>query len=50
MLTATARTTPVFAEIDTDLDYTFLDLLKILGFVQITVSDGRTYSHQIKIE
>ncbi|MCR9176499.1 MAG: molybdopterin-guanine dinucleotide biosynthesis protein A [Alphaproteobacteria bacterium] len=50
MLTATARTTPVFAELDSDLDHTFLDLLKILGFVQITVSDGRSFAHQIKIE
>jgi hypothetical protein len=50
MLTATARTTAVFAEIDPGLDHTFLDLLKILGFVQITVSDGRTFAHQIKIE
>jgi hypothetical protein len=50
MLTATARTTPVFAEIDPGLDHTFLDLLKILGFVQITVSDGRSFAHQIKIE
>lgn len=50
MLTATARTTPVFADLDAGIEYTFLDLLKILGFEQITVSDGDTFAHQITIE
>jgi hypothetical protein len=50
MLTASARTTPVFADLDAGVEYTFLDLLKILGFEQITVSDGDTFAHQIKIE
>lgn len=50
MLTATARTTPVFADLDPEVEYTFLDLLKLLGFSQITVSDGRDFAHQIEIE
>lgn len=50
MLTATARTTQVFANLDPEVEYTFLDLLKLLGFEQLTVSDGRTYAHQITIE
>jgi len=49
MLTATARTTPVFADLDPKSEYTFLDLLKLLGFEQITVSDGRSFAHQIQI-
>lgn len=50
MLTATARTTAVFRDLDPQAQYTFLDLLKLLGFTQITVSDGRTWSHQITID
>ncbi len=49
MLTATSRTTSVFRELDPQGNYTFLDLLKILGFTQITLSDGKTWSHQIAI-
>ncbi len=49
MLTATSRTTSVFRELDPQGNYTFLDLLKILGFTQITLSDGKTWSHQIEI-
>lgn len=49
MLTATARTTAVFQDLDPDANYTFLDLLKMLGFEQITVSDGRSFAHQITL-
>ncbi|NQW08596.1 MAG: molybdopterin-guanine dinucleotide biosynthesis protein A [Alphaproteobacteria bacterium] len=49
LLTATARTTPVFRDIDPQGKYTFLDLLKLLGFEQITMSDGRTWAHRIVI-
>lgn len=50
MLTATARTTAVFRDLDPQSQYTFLDLLKLLGYSQITLSDGRTWSHQINID
>lgn len=50
MLTATARTTAVFRDLDPQAQYTFLDLLKLLGFTQITMSDGRTWAHQISID
>jgi len=50
MLTATSRTTAVFRDLDPQSQYTFLDLLKLLGFVQITVSDGRSWAHQIEIQ
>ena len=49
MLTATARTTAVFRDLDPQSQYTFLDLLKLLGFTQITVSDGKTWAHRIDI-
>lgn len=50
MLTATARTTAVFRDLDPDAQYTFLDLLKLLGFTQITISDGRSWAHRIDID
>ncbi|MGH7003638.1 MAG: molybdopterin-guanine dinucleotide biosynthesis protein A [Alphaproteobacteria bacterium] len=49
-LTAQARTTEVFKEVDPDNRLTFLDLLKMLGFDQVTVSDGKSYTLQITIK
>jgi len=49
-LTATARTTPIFQELDMDENFTFFDLAKMLGFEQITVSDGKSFTHQVKFE
>ena len=49
-LTAQARTTEVFKEVDPEFRLTFLDLLKMLGFEQVTVSDGKTYTLQIAIK
>lgn len=48
-LTSTARLTPIFKELKVDHLFTFLDLLKMLGFTQITVSDGDHFAHQILI-
>ncbi|NJM53541.1 MAG: hypothetical protein HC846_09230 [Blastocatellia bacterium] len=39
-LTAQARSTEVFKEVDPEHRLTFLDLLRMLGFEQVTVSDG----------
>ena len=30
--------------------FTFFDLARLLGFTEITVSDGETFAHQIKLE
>lgn len=49
-LTSVARSTPAFVNERVDDIYTFLDFLKMLGFNQVTVSDGAAFSHQIKIE
>ena len=49
-LTTQARTTDVFKEVDPEFKLTFLDLLKMLGFDQVTVSDGKHYSLQIQIK
>jgi hypothetical protein len=50
MLTAVARTTPLFKEERVEDYYTYLDLCKMLGFKQLTVSDGKKFAHQIKID
>ncbi len=49
-MTALARATPIFVENQVEDHYTFLDLLRLLGFEQVTISDGMTYAHQIAIE
>jgi len=49
-LTAQARTTEAFKEVDPEHRLTFLDLLKMLGFEQVTVSDGKSYTLQIAIK
>ncbi len=48
--TYVARATQFFQQ-NTIADYsTFLDFLKLLGFKQITITDGVAFAHQIKIQ
>jgi hypothetical protein len=49
-LTSVARASDFFREMAVDDIFTFLDLGKLLGFQRLTVSDGRTYAHQIAIQ
>lgn len=49
-LTSVARGMPIFAELQVEDVFTFLDLLKMLGFTQITVTDGDAFAHQILIK
>jgi len=49
-LTAIARTTTAFQDIQAEGILTFFDLARMLGFDQITISDGRIFTHQVKIE
>jgi hypothetical protein len=49
-LTAQARTTEMFKEVDPEFRLTFLDLVKMLGFEQVTVSDGKNFTLQIAIK
>ncbi|MEQ8968087.1 MAG: molybdopterin-guanine dinucleotide biosynthesis protein A [Azospirillaceae bacterium] len=49
-LTAIARSSPLFVEANVADWYTFLDLLHMLGFTQLTVSDGETWAHRYSIE
>lgn len=48
-LTALARQTPFFAEFDQDDQFTFFDLCYMLGFDQITISDGHKFAHQVTL-
>jgi hypothetical protein len=48
--TASARSTDFFREHHVDDLFTFFDLAKLLGFTQITVSDGRSYAHRVLLQ
>lgn len=49
-MTAFARTTPIFQESAAAENLTFLDLCKLMGVTQLTVTDGASVAHQIFIE
>jgi len=49
-LTASARTTQFFQQNSIAEYATFLDFLKLLGFKQVTITDGVAFAHQILIE
>ncbi len=49
-LTAQARTTTLFRNLAVEDFFTFFDLAKMLGFAQITVTDGDGYAHRINLE
>lgn len=49
-LTATARTAPLVREMRVEELFTFFDLLRLIGFQQVTVSDGEVFAHQILLE
>jgi len=46
-LTAMARLTPLFQQLQVEELFTFFDLCKLIGFNSITVSDGDKFAHQI---
>lgn len=48
-LTAMARLTPVFRDNTVPEQATFFDLLKLLGFKQVTITDGVLFAHQVVI-
>jgi hypothetical protein len=48
--TQAARETPVFQENGVDEFFTFYDLLKLLGFRQLTISDGKSFAHRVVID
>ncbi|WP_340151034.1 hypothetical protein [uncultured Sneathiella sp.] len=48
-LTNSARTTPIFEESGSPENLTFLDLITLLGFENITLSDGDRFTHKIEM-
>ena len=50
MLTASSRTLPIFEEMGVQEDFTFFDLARMLGFKQITWSNGVDASYQWKLQ
>ncbi len=49
-MTAASRMLPAFQEMGVRDWFTFFDLAKMLGFKQITISNGRGFAHQVIIE
>ena len=49
-LTARARGTEFFRKLAVEDIFTFFDLVRMLGFEQITISDGESYAHRIVLE
>ena len=46
-MTAVARRSPIFKQFKVETILTFFDLAKMLGFKQITISDGDKFTHQV---
>jgi len=49
-LTAVARSTPFFQQNTQPEEATFFDFMKLLGFHQITITDGKAFAHQVVID
>ena len=49
-LTAVARSTPFFQQNTQPEQATFLDFMKLLGFHQLTITDGRAFAHQVIVD
>ncbi len=50
VLTAQARGSDLFRQAKVEDVFTFLDLLKLIGFKQLTVTNGVDFAHQFTIE
>lgn len=49
-MTADARTSPIFAKIGHVEQLNFFDLLKIVGFNELTITNGKDFAHRVIIE
>jgi hypothetical protein len=49
-LTAVARSTPFFQQNTQPEQATFFDFMKLLGFRQVTITDGRDFAHQVVVD
>ena len=50
MMTASARASELFRSYKVEDIFTFFDLLKLLGFEKVTLSNGRDFSHVVYIQ
>ena len=50
MMTGVARTTKILRDLQVESIFNFLDFCKMLGFTELTISDGRTYAHRFILE
>lgn len=50
MMTAVARTLPIFEEHGVEEWFTFFDLCKMLGFELITFTDGEDFAYQVELK
>jgi hypothetical protein len=48
--TSVARTTPFFQQNVQPDTATFFDFMKLLGFKQVTISDGKKFAHQVIVD
>jgi hypothetical protein len=49
-LSSLARLTPLLKDADLEDELTFYDVLKLLGFKEINVTDGRKFAHRITLQ
>ncbi|WP_419901391.1 molybdopterin-guanine dinucleotide biosynthesis protein A [Kiloniella sp.] len=49
-MTAAARTLPIFQELGVEDVFTFFDLAALMGFKQITITNGRNFTHQVLLQ
>jgi len=49
-MTAVARVSPLLRELAVEDIFTFFDLARLLGFDQLTISDGKSFAHQVTLK
>jgi hypothetical protein len=50
LMTGVVRNSELFEKLGVQESFTFFDLARLMGFDQLTISDGRTYAHQVTFE
>lgn len=50
LMTGVARTTKILRDMQVESVFNFLDFCKMLGFTELTISDGRTFAHRFVLE
>ena len=50
LMTGVVRNTALFEQLGVQDSFTFFDLARLMGFEQLTISDGKTYTHQVTFQ